>query len=83
MTKSPRVALSVALSPPPALSQTTQQRCHAVLRTRTLVAKPVPRWEWLVYATSVAICSGYLAQMTMTWGNDSAALAKIHALDAR
>lgn len=82
MTNPPRVALSIAMTPPRALARTTQQRCHALLRTQTPAAKRVPRWEWLVYAASVVICSGYLMQMTLAW-DGGATLAKLHVSETR
>lgn len=82
MTKPAHIALEVAVKPPPVLARSTQQRCQALLR-RPPAPTPVPSWEWLVYAASVALCSGYLVQMTAAWIDDAAPIAKTDAVRPR
>jgi hypothetical protein len=68
--------LSKVYTPPPArLAARTEQRCLSALhlhdiRRQRRAAVPLPRWEWLVYATSLALCGTFAVQMT--WAQLSA-----------
>jgi hypothetical protein len=59
-----RSACRVQVPPPQRLAIATEQRCLAVLNAEQPRPVRIPRWEWLVYAASMAICSGYVVQTT-------------------
>lgn len=71
MTESKGRSVSAIVTPPPTwLAARTEERCLAALRAPRRQPIRVPRWEWLVYATSMLICGGYAVQMTWAKLND-------------